>query len=872
MAQVRAGLDAMADNALLADVVTEPVRADLAPMEALVAAVDTDAAPVPGLRGLVSAVPDAEAVLLAGRRVAAVARFFREEAAKVDQAASYLTHPQLELPDDGRLGLLRDEARKLIRDVLRLAAEDRVRELLDLEREFRQAYVATYRHEHERFYAGPAAAQVAAVRSTPAYQALAALAGIGALAVGDDRVKVDRILAAAAPSPCDRRIDLELSWKPRCGCGFAIGQVPPPFDAEAIAAIADRGVREHLCELHRPEPRARLEQALDHLADLGREELAADLRALLALVADPATADPLVVAHLLAGPLGAVVDDVLTGGHLVVRRDLARLRDDLAGRRFPKRRLLELVATWVDPDGSLPAGGFVEVVDTAVATPAGAPVGGAIGAALSPGAGGGSGSGSGSGSGATAQFLSRRFPRLAALLPVERAGECFWLAAWWAAQAHEAEPPGWLPGALLSERAVLAAAAEAAIGDLGARAELTELDARIGPESLLGDQVGAALRLSVRPAAEVADVLAGERLLRHPLRLAAADLARRVAGDWSLSERLPDLDDGKLAAAHALVGESELAPLGLLLRAAHHLGELERRLPSSSCRDLVEEIYPSCWAPVPVLLSRAELALIGPSLLPAEALEAVRLAAARTLGAADTAFGRHADTGFPGCLHIWEVGAAVVAPLLHVHGRVAVLVVDAMRVDVWSRFRPSLVEALPGRPLREAWAVVPEPTRTRESIAALYLGRPVAAGSGPDEPADLGPPFAHLGFEAAALVGVDRDGSAAALRDLWATGSHGDAAGPTRIAVAVATGVDEALHRSSADVASLVEEAVAGLERRVVPTLHALPADVPLVVLADHGFRENRSWGRGSASRYGHGGLSLEESVIPVATFGVVSG
>jgi hypothetical protein len=53
----------------------------------------------------------------------------------------------------------------------------------------------------------------------------------------------------------------------------------------------------------------------------------------------------------------------------------------------------------------------------------------------------------------------------------------------------------------------------------------------------------------------------------------------------------------------------------------------------------------------------------------------------------------------------------------------------------------------------------------------------------------------------------------------------------------------------------------------VVPTLPALPADVPLVVLADHGFRENRAWGRAGASRYGHGALSLEESVIPVVTF-----
>jgi hypothetical protein len=848
LAQVRSGLEAMADNGLLADVVTEPVLTDAAPVEAVLTAVDANLSSVPGLRELVAAVGDAEALVLASRRIAAVARFFREEAAKVEQAASYLTHPQLELPEDGRLALLREEVCTLLRDVLVLAAEDRVRELLDMEREFRRSYVATYKVEHDRFYSGAGAAAAAVVRSTPAYQALAALARIGALAVADDRVKVDRILAAAAPAPCHRRLELELSWKPRCDCGFAIGQEPPAFDAGAVTAMVERGVRQHLGELQLPEHRGRLEQAVEHLTDLGRQETAADLRALLGMVADPPKADPLALAHLLSGPAGPVAGDVLTGGHLVVRRDIAGLRDDLAGRRFPKRRLVELLAAWVDPDGSLPAGGFVEVVDTAEPAPADVPRAPARSA--------------GGDSGATAQFVSRRFPRLAALLPEERAGECFWLAAWWAAQAPGAEPPGWLPAGLLADAALLAAAAEAATGDLGARAELAELDARIGPESLLGDQVSAALRLADRPAPEVANLLAGERLLRHPLRLAAEDLARRIAGDWQLAERLPDLDPEKLAGAHALVGAAELASLGFVLRAAGHLAELQRRLPAASCRDLVEELYPSCWAPVPVLLSRAELALVGRSLLPAEALETVRQAAARTLQAADDAYRAHAGAGFPGCLRIWEVGGAVVAPLLAVHERVAVLVVDAMRVDVWRRLRESLAQALPGRPLREAWAVVPEPTRTREAMAALYLGRPVAAGSGPDAPADLGPPFSHLGFESSALVGADRDGSAPALRELWAGGA--------RIAVAVATGVDEALHRSSADVASLVDEAVAGLERRVVPTLHALPDKVPLVVLADHGFRENRSWGRGPGSRYGHGGLSLEESVIPMATFGAL--
>ena len=358
----------------------------------------------------------------------------------------------------------------------------------------------------------------------------------------------------------------------------------------------------------------------------------------------------------------------------------------------------------------------------------------------------------------------------------------------------------------------------------------------------------------------MAHVLSAERLFRHPLRLAADELVRRLAGDWQLADRLPALDPQALAAGHALVSPDELAPLTHLLAAARHLAELERLLPGAPGRQLVEDAYPACAAPVPELLSRAEVTAVASSLISTEAIDALRTAARRVLREADASFSELADAGFPGCLRIWEVGRGVIAPLLRAQGRVAVLLVDAMRADLWLRLRGPLAEALTGRTLAEAWAVVPEPTRTAEAVAALYLGRAVPAGSAPASPAELGMPFAHLGVEARAVVGVDRDRGAPELRELWANGPN--------ISVAVATGVDEALHRSTTGLSELLDAAVGLLHRRVLPTLSALPATVPLVVTADHGFRENPSWGRGPGSRYAHGGRSLEECVVPVAVFG----
>ena len=146
-----------------------------------------------------------------------------------------------------------------------------------------------------------------------------------------------------------------------------------------------------------------------------------------------------------------------------------------------------------------------------------------------------------------------------------------------------------------------------------------------------------------------------------------------------------------------------------------------------------------------------------------------------------------------------------------------------------------------------------------EAVASLSRGGPVAAGEvhGEEDMGALPLPFAHLGYETKVVTRADREAQAEAVLELWR-------AGPP-LSVAVATGVDERLHRSPVDLASMLSESATALERRVLPTLRALPDSVPLVVLADHGFRENRSWGRGAVDRYAHGGLSLAESVVPVA-------
>ncbi|MCW3037504.1 MAG: hypothetical protein JWM17_2816, partial [Actinobacteria bacterium] len=221
------------------------------------------------------------------------------------------------------------------------------------------------------------------------------------------------------------------------------------------------------------------------------------------------------------------------------------------------------------------------------------------------------------------------------------------MAAWWTdgGAGERPGPPTWLPSALLAEGPALAVASRAAVREPGPLAELRLLDAKVGSHSLLGDQVAAALRLADATGPQVAAILASERLFRHPVRQSADELARRLRADWQLALRVGELAPGRLAEAHPLVSEGELAPLGHLLAAAAHLAEMERRLAGASCRELVEEVYPAHFAPVSELLSRAELASVGGALVSVEAIEAVSAAARRLLGVADASFRDHQRAG-----------------------------------------------------------------------------------------------------------------------------------------------------------------------------------------------------------------------------------
>lgn len=929
LAQVRAGMAHAYDVPVLAGAATEEINADIAVVTGVTEACAGISSSSEGLSRLVDAVEEPAVLISASQRIEALARFFRDDLRRLEEAAAYISHPELILPpDDRKLEALYKGVMGRLRDVLTLVVEERTAELFAALRELRTAYVAAYQEAHDSYYSAVGPHQLNAVCSSYPYRALSAFASMRVLAVADDKVSIDRLIAASAPRPCGRRADLELAWKPRCTCGFTMGTPAPSLDVKSLTALMTKGVQQYMAELARPEHRERLERAEADLYQLGRGELAERLGKLKSLAVDVATGKDIqddllstLVDDILSADLVEVVRDVLTGSQLVVSRDIGVLRDSLVGRRYTKRRLMELLAQWLDPQESVPPTGFVEVLDTGTAqgdqdtstaqgsgispldirTP-GIPLGpnGSSGIPLSTSSAPSQSSSaptlSGFGSqslrpesgtsyspskkassqearSATVEFLQKRYPGIAASLPEHHSAQTFWLAAWWQSLQEldelglaETEPPAWLPANLLRQGRNLVDAALSAVFDSAALAELAEIDSKVSPKTVIGDRITSALDMPSHSAEAALTVVRREHLLRMPLQLAANELAGRLAGNWQLAQRLADLDPAALASSHALVDQAELASLGYLLEAARHLAFIERSLDGIDAVELIEGLFPEHVALVPVLLSRAELASAARSILSSEAVSAFAVAARRILGEAEAVGANHADAGFPGCLKIWEVGRNVLAPLLHSHGRVAVLVIDAMRVDLGKQVAAALARMLPGRPLRWSVAEVPAPTRTAESMASMACGMPVPAGStsvanaGDHRSSGRPAPFAHLGYESAVLARADRDDQRSQLYDLWSSGPP--------LSIAIATAVDERLHRTSVEPAALLDDAMAALSRRALPSLMAVPAGVPIVVLADHGFKENPAWGRGPEGRYTHGGASMEESVVPVIVLG----
>lgn len=200
--------------------------------------------------------------------------------------------------------------------------------------------------------------------------------------------------------------------------------------------------------------------------------------------------------------------------------------------------------------------------------------------------------------------------------------------------------------------------------------------------------------------------------------------------------------------------------------------------------------------------------------------------------------------------------ARVVAELVPATGPAVVLLVDALRWDLWDLLRPMVVAEL-GQPTREAVAEAPLPTVTSRGRSVLLEG-PEEVPPGYDavvagRPARLLKSADERGRRAEALDLLVRLGSGEGLTD---RPRRGDEALVLHLAF-----VDRRVHESRLDLWPLFTELLEEARMRLVPLLRAVPREAAVLLTADHGFRT-------AAERHAHGGATWSERLVPAVAWG----
>lgn len=254
-----------------------------------------------------------------------------------------------------RLQALGDEALLAEMDRLPQAVDlaEAWRDLRDRIAEWEAGYRERYLVAHEGYYQAECFGLRKTLLLSPEWKAVEKLAGVLGLEVNPTplRVRLD-----ALPQACRKRVEEQLLTSPRCACGFTPGQAEPPVE-DLLTEIREI-LKQSCARLVQQEQR--LEQYLRSLHQLGQEQRAARVDAVLTLAASLAQPSPLPnfwpraagqLAELLDAPCQQQLSQALTGHTLLVVRRLEDLLNVLCDQRLPAERVRKLFEAWLQGDG-----------------------------------------------------------------------------------------------------------------------------------------------------------------------------------------------------------------------------------------------------------------------------------------------------------------------------------------------------------------------------------------------------------------------------------------------------------------------------------------------------------------------------------------
>ncbi len=267
-------------------------------------------------------------------------------------AYQYLTHPKLELPLGSEYGALRAahaEALGCFQQPAAGLSPAAMEDILTAFRRFQEAYTATYEREHKQARGGGQFEAYEKVSRSRRYALLRRIDRLEMISIEHDRRSVDQMLSGVLLRRCSRSPRDCLQGEPVCVCGFRLGEeidFPPVKDIERTI---DQGISETLEALRSRPVQERLLPYLEGLRQVDKSREAEAVQRLLELDGTAAELASHLEQALSARVIGHI-NEAFRGRVMVVKRNLDRLYQSLAHRKYTLAQTRKILHDWLDDE------------------------------------------------------------------------------------------------------------------------------------------------------------------------------------------------------------------------------------------------------------------------------------------------------------------------------------------------------------------------------------------------------------------------------------------------------------------------------------------------------------------------------------------
>lgn len=670
-----------------------------------------------------------------------------------------------------------------------LLSEESVQQFTEKFYQFRAEYTRQYCEAHKAYYSDAVFEMAENLATAPAVQVLRRFHQLETMVFEPDWISVQEKIGQL-PRPCRRRPEAQLAAVPLCECGFIPGQKSPEAGIEEIVSMAVEGIRAVLGQLQTTF-RWAVEEYESNLKRVGKVEPARQLSELLNFPLDKTETQMGKLAGAASEAAIEAINEGIRGKVLVLQRSIKKLTAQLAGKQKTVREVQDIFRRWLSEGETLSEETHVQI----------------LAEQESP------------------DFDLRSYQGVRFFIREEGARffEAFWLLVW----ASQHETPPWLEWIKNKYRIQQV---DFVLLDAVARERMAAGDWErfllYWERSNLPSQLEKLVQPGSRTAQDLLRFISRENMLEGLSRKAAQLAISRVAPTESLPESLA-------AFPEALRKHARFNSWAHLRFLERYLAMLQLAGAGESGAEPVAFYLDSGWK-IPLLLNFLEEGNQGLQLLPAERFHLLRERAEavmqqlyfplKNIPRREIRLPFFDVYNFP--KRLGEIIAEGNRPII-------LLIIDAMRWDVWEILQPLFARMLPRHSPHFYGAMETASPTTTEKNRKLLI----------ENLADITRVLAW------SMETVSEDPSRREEVIRLARNVDG-------LLILNTTIVDTLLHERKEPLGAMLEVMKTRMNALMGPVLQAIPPEVTLVLTADHGFVE-------AGGGYRHGGDSFFEKIVP---------